>query len=58
MNVPSYPFHSLPLRLHLRVHKGMELNDHKRIEKNGMEWNELYLRKGKEWKRTEGNGIK
>ena len=32
---------------------GMELNDHK-----GMERNEMYLSKGKEWKRIEWNGIK
>ena len=31
----------------------MELNDHK-----GMERNEMYLSKGKEWKRIEWNGIK
>ena len=29
----------------------MEWNDHKRIERNGMEWNIMYLSKGKEWKR-------
>ena len=33
------------LRLRLGVHKGMELN-------------EMYLSKGKEWKRMEWNGIK
>ena len=31
----------------------MELNDHKE-----MEMNEMYLSKGKEWKRMEWNGIK
>ena len=36
------------LRLRLGVHKGMEWNDHK-----GIELNEMYLSKGKEW-----NGIK
>ena len=30
----------------------MEWNDH-----NGMERNEMYLSKGKEWKRIEWNGI-
>ena len=40
------------------VHKGMEWNDHKRMEMKGNEWNEMYLSKGKEWKRMEWNGIK
>ena len=31
----------------------MELNDHKE-----MEMNEMYLSKGKEWKKMEWNGIK
>ena len=31
----------------------MEWNDYK-----GMEWNGMYLSKGKEWKRMEWNGIK
>ena len=31
----------------------MEWNDHK-----GIEWNGMYLSKGKEWKRMEWNGIK
>ena len=35
-------------RLRLRVHKGIEWNDHKEMEKNGM-----YLSKGNEWKRME-----
>ena len=34
------------IRLHLGVHKGIEWNDHKRMERNGM-----YLSKGNEWKR-------
>ena len=43
------------VRLHLGVHKGREgkgneLNDHKRIERNGMEWNGIYLSKVNEWK--------
>ena len=32
------------LKLRLGVHKGMEWNNHKRMEMNGM-----YLSKGKEW---------
>ena len=36
------------LRLRLGVHKGMEWNDHKGMEMNGMEWN--VLSKGSEWK--------
>ena len=41
---------------------GMEWNNHKRMEVNGMEvngmeWNGIYLSKGKEWKRTEWNGM-
>ena len=54
MSVPSYPFHSLlpipfpPLKLYLIIHREMEWNDHKRMERNGM-----YLNKGKEWKRME-----
>ena len=44
MNVLSYPFHSLLLRLCLGVYKGMKWNemkwnDYKRIERNGMELN-------------------
>ena len=31
----------------------MEWNNHKRMEKNGMEWNGMYLSKGNEWKRME-----
>ena len=31
------------------VYKGMEWNDHKRMEMNGMEWNGMHLSKGKEW---------
>ena len=27
----------------------MEWNDHKGMERNGMEWNEMYLSKGNEW---------
>ena len=34
------------------VHKRMEWNDHK-----GMENNEMYLSKGKEWKKMKWNGI-
>jgi len=29
----------IDLRLRLEVHKGMEWNDHKIMEMNGMEWN-------------------
>ena len=32
-------FHICPLRLRLEVHKGMELNDHRGMERYGMEWN-------------------
>ena len=35
------------------VYKGLEWNDHKGMERNGM-----YLSKGKEWKIIEWNGIK
>ena len=38
-----------PLPLRLGVYKGMEWNDHKRMEMNGMEWNGMHLSKGKEW---------
>ena len=38
----------MTLRLRLRVHKGMKLNDYKR-----MEWNGMYLSKGKEWNEME-----
>ena len=41
------------LRLCLGVYKGMEQNDHKEIE-----WNGIYLSKGNELKRMEWNGIK
>ena len=58
MSVPSYPFHSLPLRLRLGVYKGMKWNRMIIREWKGMEWNEMYLSKGKEWKRMEWNGIK
>ena len=30
-------------RLCLGVHKGMEWNDHKGMERNGKEWNEMEL---------------
>ena len=40
--------HKRFLRLRLGVHKGMELNDHKE-----MEWNGMYLSNGKEWKKIE-----
>ena len=36
----------------------MEWHDHKGMERNRMEWNGMYLSKGKEWKRIEWNEIK
>ena len=40
------------LRLRLRVYKGMEWNDHKRMKKNGMKWNVF-----KQGKWMEKNGM-
>ena len=56
MSVPFYPFHSILLRPRLGVYngrKGIEWNDHKGMERNGM-----YLSKRQEWKIMEWNGIK
>ena len=41
---------ALILKVCLGVHKEIKWNDHKEIEKNGMEWNEMCLRErnGKE----------
>ena len=40
------------LKFRLEVHKSMEWNDHKAIKSNGMKWNKMYLKKGKEWKKN------
>ena len=88
MSVPSYPFHSLSLKLSNKrmdfsfpplklPNKGREeyskmilfIPFHSLLpsgawnvmvirEWKGMEWNGMYLSKGKEWKRMEWNGIK
>ena len=37
---------------HLGGGNGMEWNDHKGMEMNRMDWNGIYLSKGKEWNRN------